>query len=170
MILNLKYRHLTNKIILTKHVAYRAFWVFLKLVPQEKENLFLVLCSISSNNTQKAASRSFEAYKHSEFIRTVNETWQRDLHKSQEGREVGGRIASNMLVCFWHVTYLIIASQKVSYTARIYKSEIKLHNIFIRTGMILWHVDPLLKNELTNTFPWIWIIGNQPVTGRRFRG
>jgi hypothetical protein len=23
------------------------------------------------------------------------------------------------------------------------------------------HVDPLLGNELTNTFPWRWIVGNQ---------
>jgi hypothetical protein len=37
---------------------------------------------------------------------------------------------------------------------------------------ILWRVDPIARERSTNTFPWSWILGNQPVTSRqtRFRG
>jgi hypothetical protein len=79
--------------------------------------------------------------KHISALRSYEQLTKRsreNLQESQEGREVSGKIGSSMLVCFCHVTYFfIIASQKVSYTARIYRSKIKLHNMCIRTRMIL---------------------------------
>jgi hypothetical protein len=59
----------------------------------------------------------------------------------------GGRGVVLLAACFLLIAWLAFSSN-------------------LKTGTILWSVDPLLGNGSINTLPWTWILVNSPLLGK----